>query len=74
MVLEPPMHIRERRATILADYTLFRPAVDLEGVAAHPMTLALSSRLVYSPHCYGPSVFDQPYFSDPSFPSNMPAM
>ena len=32
------------------------------------------SRLVYSPHTYGPSVYDQSYFSDPSFPDNMPAI
>jgi len=30
------------------------------------------SRLVLSPHVYGPSVFNQQYFSDPTFPNNMP--
>lgn len=29
------------------------------------------SRLVFSPHTYGPSVASQPYFEDPSFPKNM---
>ena len=33
-----------------------------------------TSRLVYSPHTYGPSVYDQTYFSDSSFPSNMPGI
>jgi endoglucanase len=30
------------------------------------------SQLVFSPHAYGPSVADQPYFKDPAFPANMP--
>jgi len=30
------------------------------------------SRLVLSPHVYGPSVSYQQYFSDPTFPNNMP--
>lgn len=47
---------------------------DLTGVREHPVVLNVSSRLVYSPHVYGPSVFMQPYFSDPSFPANMPAI
>jgi endoglucanase len=29
------------------------------------------SRLVFSPHVYGPSVFEQDYFSEASFPSNL---
>ena len=31
-------------------------------------------KLVYSPHTYGPSVFDQPVFSADNFPANMPAI
>lgn len=34
--------------------------------------MSKSGRVVYSPHTYGPNVFNQPYFSDPSFPANMP--
>lgn len=30
------------------------------------------SRLVLSPHAYGPTVFNQQYFNDPTFPNNMP--
>src|SRR5262249_55109109 len=33
-----------------------------------------ANRLVLSPHTYGPSVASQPYFSDASYPSNMPAI
>ncbi|MFT7624226.1 MAG: endoglucanase [Myxococcota bacterium] len=32
------------------------------------------SRLVYSPHVYGPSVFNQWYFQTDDFPLNMPAI
>jgi len=31
-------------------------------------------RLVLSPHVYGPDVYNQTYFNDPSFPNNMPAI
>ena len=31
-------------------------------------------KLVYSPHVYGPSVSNQPYFQTSDFPSNMPAI
>lgn len=36
--------------------------------------LGLGDRLLYLPHVYGPSVSSQPYFSDPTFPENMPAI
>ncbi|MDA3005158.1 MAG: glycoside hydrolase family 5 protein, partial [Actinomycetota bacterium] len=38
---------------------------NLEGVRANPVRLAVSNRLVYSPHEYGPGVFAQPWFSSP---------
>ncbi|QOJ79134.1 glycoside hydrolase family 5 protein [Infirmifilum lucidum] len=31
-------------------------------------------KVAYSPHVYGPDVSRQPYFSDPDFPENMPAI
>ena len=31
-----------------------------------------ANKLVWAPHVYGPSVYNQPYFSDPTFPNNMP--
>lgn len=46
---------------------------NLTGVKNAPIELP-KSRLVYSPHVYGPSVYAQPYFSVTAFPSNMPAI
>jgi endoglucanase len=41
----------------------------------HPVTLIHQQKLVYTPHTYGPNVWDgHPYFHDPSFPDNMPAI
>jgi endoglucanase len=41
----------------------------------HPVTLSNQKKLVYTPHTYGPNVFDgHAYFSDPTFPENMPAI
>jgi endoglucanase len=44
---------------------------NLEGVKRYPVRLAIPNKLVYSPHEYGPGVFDQPWFSEPSFPQNL---
>ncbi len=33
-----------------------------------------SDRILYLPHTYGPSVYRQPYFDAPNFPSNMPSI
>ena len=38
------------------------------------MKLSDPSKLVYSPHAYGPSVYMQGYFSSGSFPANMAAV
>ncbi|MGH2461035.1 MAG: glycoside hydrolase family 5 protein, partial [Chloroflexota bacterium] len=38
-----------------------------------PVKLAVPGRLVYSSHDYGPSVYNQGWFSDPKFPDNLPA-
>ena len=32
----------------------------------------LADRLVYSPHDYPASVYEQPYFADPDYPANLP--
>ena len=32
------------------------------------------NRILYLTHTYGPSVYNQPYFDDSNFPSNMPAI
>lgn len=36
--------------------------------------LGLGDRLLYLPHVYGPSVYGMPYFSDPTFPENLPTI
>ncbi|KAI9918364.1 hypothetical protein PsorP6_011920 [Peronosclerospora sorghi] len=45
---------------------------NLQAAVAHPVTLSVAHRLVYSPHTYGPAVSWQPYFNAPNFPTNMP--
>mmetsp|Transcript_31696 Transcript_31696/g.93427 ORF Transcript_31696/g.93427 Transcript_31696/m.93427 type:complete len:186 (+) Transcript_31696:852-1409(+) len=44
---------------------------NLEGVRVRPVKLPDMSKLVYSPHVYGPSVTSQEYFGDASFPANL---
>lgn len=46
---------------------------NLEGVAKYPVRLRVPRKLVYSPHEYGPGVFNQPWFREPSFPNNLRA-
>ncbi|MFF7331666.1 cellulase family glycosylhydrolase [Streptomyces sp. NPDC008150] len=47
---------------------------NLAGVATAPVRLDVANRVVYSAHDYATSVAQQPWFSDPSFPANMPAV
>ena len=44
---------------------------NLVQAANKPIDLP-ASRLVYSPHVYGPSISQQAYFKAPDFPANMP--
>jgi endoglucanase len=44
---------------------------NLKGVRNFPVVLSNPAKLVYSPHEYGPTVFPQVWFSDPTFPANM---
>jgi endoglucanase len=44
---------------------------NLEGVGRFPVRLSRSNKLVYSPHEYGPGVYNQPWFSESSFPNNL---
>ncbi len=44
---------------------------NLEGAKRYPVRLAVPHKLVYSPHEYGPGVFDQPWFSEDTFPENL---
>jgi aryl-phospho-beta-D-glucosidase BglC (GH1 family) len=46
----------------------------LEPVKTMPIVLNKSGKLVYSPHDYPPSVSGQPWFNDPTFPNNLPAV
>ena len=47
---------------------------NLMGVAAHPVTLTLPNKLVYSTHDYPASIFNQTWFADPTYPANLPAV
>ncbi|MFE2263469.1 cellulase family glycosylhydrolase [Streptomyces griseosporeus] len=47
---------------------------NLMGVAQYPVQLDVPNRLVYSAHDYATSVAQQTWFSDPSFPDNMPGV
>ena len=46
---------------------------NLEPLLCTPLQIP-RNRLVLAPHTYGPDVHAQPYFSDPTFPANMPAI
>ena len=45
--------------------------INFEPINCTPLKLP-ANKIVYSPHIYGPDVWLQSYFADPSFPSNMP--
>ncbi|WP_330266138.1 cellulase family glycosylhydrolase [Streptomyces griseorubiginosus] len=47
---------------------------NLMGVAQYPVQLSVANRVVYSAHDYATSVAQQSWFSDPSFPANMPGI
>ncbi|MEU0947377.1 cellulase family glycosylhydrolase [Streptomyces canus] len=47
---------------------------NLMGVAQYPVQLNVANRVVYSAHDYATSVAQQSWFSDPSFPANMPGI
>ncbi|HEY9600318.1 MAG TPA: cellulase family glycosylhydrolase [Allocoleopsis sp.] len=46
---------------------------NLVDVKQYPVRLSIAKKLVYSPHEYGPGVYNASWFSDPTFPNNMPA-
>ena len=45
---------------------------NLMGVCGYPVMFDSQEKLVYSPHVYGPSIYQQTYFSESGFPANMP--
>ncbi|GHJ41781.1 glycoside hydrolase family 5 protein [Streptomyces sp. TS71-3] len=47
---------------------------NLSGARQYPVRLDVPDRLVYSAHEYATSVSRQPWFDDPSFPDNLPAL
>ncbi len=47
---------------------------NLSNAGAHPVRLNTPGRLVYSPHSYPQSVYDQSWFSDPNYPNNLPSV
>jgi endoglucanase len=46
---------------------------NLIGAGPYPVRLSQPEKLVYSPHDFGPSIAWQPWFSDPTFPANLPS-
>jgi len=47
---------------------------NLMGVKNQPINLKIQNRVVYSPHDYPMSVNNQPWFTDSSYPKNLPAL
>ncbi|NUR58835.1 MAG: cellulase family glycosylhydrolase, partial [Catenulispora sp.] len=47
---------------------------NLQGAGTYPVRLSVPNQLVYSAHDYATSVAAQTWFTDPSFPSNMPGI
>ena len=47
---------------------------NLSQAGTYPVRLTKPNKLVYSAHEYGISVYHQPWFDDPSFPANLPAI
>lgn len=47
---------------------------NLMGAQTYPVRLNVPNQLVYSAHEYPESVASQPWFSDPTYPANLPAV
>jgi endoglucanase len=47
---------------------------NLMGAREYPVQLNVPNQLVYSAHDYPASVYNQPWFSDPAYPSNLPGV
>lgn len=47
---------------------------NLMGARDNPVRLTVPERLVYSPHDYPASVYPHPWFNDPGYPDNLPAI
>jgi endoglucanase len=44
---------------------------NLAGVKDHPIVLDVDNKLVYSPHDYPNSIYNQPWFTDSNYPHNL---
>lgn len=47
---------------------------NLAGARDAPVSLEVPNRVVYSPHDYGPGVYQQAWFEAPGFPANLPSV
>lgn len=47
---------------------------NLSAAGTYPVRLNVPNRLVYSPHEYPATVYNQTWFSDPNYPNNLPAV
>jgi endoglucanase len=47
---------------------------NLIGAAQFPVRLNVANRLVYAPHDFATSVASMPWFTDPSYPANLPSV
>ncbi len=47
---------------------------NLRAAGAAPVELDVPGRVVYSPHDYPASIHPQPWFSDPTYPANLPGL
>jgi len=47
---------------------------NLSNASQFPIRLDLAARLVYSPHDYPASIYNQPWFASPNYPANLPAV
>ncbi|MFO0907366.1 MAG: cellulase family glycosylhydrolase [Isosphaeraceae bacterium] len=47
---------------------------NLAAAGQYPVRLNVANRLVYSPHDYPQSVYNQPWFSAPNYPANLPGV
>lgn len=44
---------------------------NIQQAAQHQINLNVPNKVVYSPHDYGPGVYNQTWFNDPNFPRNL---
>jgi endoglucanase len=47
---------------------------NLRGAMTAPVQLSSPDHVIYSPHDYPASIYPQTWFSDPTYPSNLPAL